>query len=100
MTATPAPALRRPMQDAYGKSWVYRKLSAMAEQHRRDERHLHARWRLHESRCPLCLRGLPCSVADRYATAADDAGKRFRLAEERERKASREVAPRLLGGRS
>lgn len=51
--------------------------------------HLHARWRKHVTECARCLNGFACRIADRYADAADDAGKAWTLAEEAEARAAR-----------
>jgi hypothetical protein len=61
-----APVAGRPMQAAY----------------RTEHDFWHRKWRNHERDCLRCLNARRCRIADRYATLADDAGKRWRLAED------------------
>lgn len=69
----------RPGQGAYSPEEIAVAVSKLIHDQLHDE------WMQHERHCVRCIFGYPCRVALDLADAADDAGKRWRLAEDRER---------------
>lgn len=76
-----APAAISPQRPAQAASPDRLELAVVLAKREHDQ--LHGEWQQHERKCLRCFFGARCRVATVLADAADDAGKRWRLAEER-----------------